>query len=144
MPAPDPALLERTDWRLLLPWPGGEPFSWLVLLGGPPGLAEALRETGVARQVETDGAGPAPAVGVLSGGPAALARGADALAPGGVLYGETGDLASARQAVEERGLEILGCAGSAGRSTPPGPCANACCGAPSLSWNGRRTAEPGS
>lgn len=108
MPAPDPALLKRTDWRLLLPWPGGEPFSSLVLLGAPPGLAEGLRETGVALQVEADGAGPAPAVAVLSGAPAALAQGVQALAPGGVLYGETGDLAAARQALGEQGLEVLG------------------------------------
>lgn len=108
MPDSDSASLERTDWRLLLPWPGGKPFSSLVLLGAPPGLADGLRETGVAARVEPDGAGPAPAVAVLSGGPAALARGVEALAPGGVLYGETDDLPAARLALEARGLEILG------------------------------------
>ena len=91
----------------------------MVLLGGPAGLGERLREIGVARRVSValPGADKADAVVLLADATCEPEAGAAALAPGGVLYLEVDRRRSGRRlltpaAVERRlrqaGLTVIG------------------------------------
>jgi hypothetical protein len=83
-----PALLQRLDWRFLLPTPPDGAFAHLVILGGPPGIAEAAAEAGIARRVSTaPSVGPtADAVAVLHGSGMPAAEAVRCLAPGGCAW----------------------------------------------------------
>lgn len=93
------ASLRRADWRFLLPCAQGV-FQHLVLLGGPPGLADLIEASGIARKVSIalHGGHSADAVAVLAGARAAIGDAADCLAPGGVLYYEIDRRSTARLA----------------------------------------------
>jgi phosphotransferase family enzyme len=84
------ANLRQADWRFLLPSPAGGLFQHLVLLGGPPGLAERLVEVGFARRVSCDipRARTADSVVVLHNAQVALKDAAGCLVSGGALYYE--------------------------------------------------------
>lgn len=88
--APSVALLRRFDGRFLLPPPVDGAFAHLVLLGGPPGLAEAVEGSGIARRVSTAlPAGPsADALAVLHGARVPPEEAARCLAPGGCAWFE--------------------------------------------------------
>lgn len=82
------ASLRRADWRFLLPAPGAGRYRHLVLLGGPPGLAELLRAEQLAERVDTVPAAGADLVVALADasiGPRELAA---CGSPGGVVYRE--------------------------------------------------------
>lgn len=85
---PAAALLRRFDGRFLLPPPPEGGFAHLVLLGGPPGLAAAIEEAGIARRVSTTlPAGPsADALAVLQGSGVPPEEAARCLAPGGCAW----------------------------------------------------------
>ena len=53
-------LLPRLDGRFLLPPAAGGAWNRLVILGGPPGLAETAREAGLAREVVAETEDPSP------------------------------------------------------------------------------------
>lgn len=82
--------LSAADWRFLIAPPAGGVFRRLVLVGGPPGLAEFLVESGVAREVvrEPSSDRSADAVVVLDGAGVSLEEAARSLAGGGALYYE--------------------------------------------------------
>lgn len=84
--------LRRSDWRFLLPAPADGAYHHLVLLGGPAGLAERLRDAGIARRVSTElpAGEPVDVVAILHGAatPGTVRRAIDALTPGGSLYCE--------------------------------------------------------
>jgi hypothetical protein len=82
------AALRRADWRFLLPIPSSGRYRHLVLLGGPPGLAELLRGEEIAERIDTgraEGADLVVALADASIGPRQLAA---CVAPGGVVYQE--------------------------------------------------------
>ena len=83
------AALRRADWRFLLPGPvDGVRYRHAVLLGGPQGLAELLRDEELADRIDTGPATGADLVVALADasiGPGELAACA---APGGVVYRE--------------------------------------------------------
>ena len=82
------AALRRADWRFLLPGPSGGRYHHLVLLGGPPGLAELLRAEQIAERIDTGPAAGADLVVALADasiGPSELAA---CVLPGGVVYRE--------------------------------------------------------
>jgi hypothetical protein len=89
-PTADPAaaLLRRLDARFLLPPPPDGAFAHLVVLGGPPGLAETVREAGIARRVSTalPPDGSADALFLLRGARETPEKAARCLAPEGVAY----------------------------------------------------------
>lgn len=58
------ANLRLADWRFLLTSPPDGGFDHLVLLGGPPGLADRVVEQGIARRVSRE-ASASPSVDVL-------------------------------------------------------------------------------
>jgi hypothetical protein len=112
-------LPHRAEWRWLLPTPPGGVFDHLILLGGPPWLAERLVECGIARRVSRQLAAPqsADALILLTGvgiHPCAAAR---CLAPGGALYCEIDRLQPGlhaasptrlRRTLNEAGLTVTG------------------------------------
>ncbi len=81
--------LRRADWRFLLPCADGV-FRHLVLLGGPPNLADHIIESGIACRVSLalPARRSADAVAIFCGAAAQLKEVADCLAPGGALYYE--------------------------------------------------------
>ncbi len=82
------AALRRADWRFLLPGPATGRYRHLVLLGGPPGLAELLRAEELAERIDTaptPGADLVVALADASIGPRELAA---CVSPGGVIYRE--------------------------------------------------------
>ncbi|HEX5761379.1 MAG TPA: aminoglycoside phosphotransferase family protein [Thermoanaerobaculia bacterium] len=87
----DGALLARLDWRFLLPPAADDRIGHLLLLGGPPGLADAAREAGIAERVSTEvpSAAAADVVALLRGTPTPLEAAARALRPGGAAYVES-------------------------------------------------------
>jgi hypothetical protein len=87
------APMREADWRFLLPAPAGGSYRNLVLLGASPGVAERLREEGIAARVHTSlpDDGSADAVVVLAGGRGerpALPLVRRAMGPEAVLYYE--------------------------------------------------------
>jgi hypothetical protein len=82
------AALRRADWRYLLPGPERGRYRQLVLLGGPPGLAELLREEQLADRIETRPAAGADLVVALADASVRPAELAACVAPGGVVYRE--------------------------------------------------------
>jgi hypothetical protein len=114
-----PAALRRADWRFLLPAPPAGSFEHLVLLGGPAGLAERLRDAGVARTISgrlPSGRG-ADAVVVLHDAAVAPAAAAAYVAVGGVFYCEVDRRRPAtlhrtparmRRALQAAGLSVVG------------------------------------
>ncbi len=105
--------LRRADWRFLLPPPPDGGFEHLVVLGGPAGLADRLREVGLARRVSCDlpRARSADAVAILHDAPIGL-RAAGCLRPGGALYYEVDrrrrDLLAATPGRVQRELRAAG------------------------------------
>jgi hypothetical protein len=81
--------LRRADWRFLLPGTSST-IQHLVLLGGPPDLADRLLEGRIAGRVSVTlpGERTADAAAVLEGAPARLREVAACLKPGGALYYE--------------------------------------------------------
>ncbi|HSF42576.1 MAG TPA: phosphotransferase [Thermoanaerobaculia bacterium] len=94
----------RLDGRFLLPPPPAGSFAHLVILGGPPGLAEAAQEAGIARQVSTalPRAGSADALFMLQGSGVAPGEAARCLAPGGCAWIEGASVP------RESGLRLTG------------------------------------
>ena len=82
--------VRRADWRFLLPMPDRQPFAHMVLLGGPPPLADHPRAPGVALEIARSmpPRRTADAVVVLHDSPIVPHRAAPALAGGGVFYAE--------------------------------------------------------
>ncbi|MFL6195568.1 MAG: phosphotransferase family protein [Thermoanaerobaculia bacterium] len=82
--------LRRLDGRFLLPWPREGRFDHLVLLGGPPGIAEVAREAGLARRVSASlpAAGSADALMALHGSGVPAQEAARCLAQGGCAWFE--------------------------------------------------------
>ena len=80
--------LRPADWRFLLPGSGDGIYQHLVLLGGPPTLAERLLRDGIARRVSRDipADGLADALVLLRDGSWALPDALRCLAPGGAFY----------------------------------------------------------
>jgi hypothetical protein len=87
---PAAALLRRFDGRFLLPPPPNGAFSHLVLLGGPPGLADAIAESGIARRVSAGlpATPSADTLAVLHGARVPPEEAARCLAPGGCAWFE--------------------------------------------------------
>ena len=83
---PDVDTLRSTDFRFLLP--SNRPFEHVVLLGGVPGLAERLVETGTAVTVSLSMAAQrsVDAVFVMGRNQPDFRDVASRLQPGGVLY----------------------------------------------------------
>jgi hypothetical protein len=88
--APAPPDLRRADWRFLLPAPTGGRFRHLVLLGGPAGLDQRLRQAEVAEHVSITlpSAASADALILLHNASINLQQAVGCLQPGGVLYQE--------------------------------------------------------
>jgi hypothetical protein len=115
-PAPLP---RRAEWRWLLPTPAGGVFDHLILLGGPPGLAERLVGCGIARCVSRELPAPqsADALILLTGAGVHPCAAAHCLAQGGALYCEIDRLqkglraaspARLRRSLNEAGLTLTG------------------------------------
>lgn len=79
--------VRRLDGRFLMPAPA-EGYSHLVVLGGPPGIAEAAREAGIARRVSdtVPAEGSADALFVLAGAGSDPEEAARCLGPGGCAW----------------------------------------------------------
>lgn len=84
------APLRAVDWRFLLPPPPEGKFRHLVLLGGPPGVAERINDLGLARMVSRDlpSERSVDAVVVLQDARVRFRDVARCLLPGGALYYE--------------------------------------------------------
>ena len=82
--------LRNADWRFLLPAPPEGVFRRMVLLDAPNGLAQCLRQIGLAEEVlcELPKTRSADAIIVLDGAQVTVADLADRLVPGGVVYVE--------------------------------------------------------
>lgn len=80
--------LRALDWRYLLPRPVNGRFAHLVLFGAAPGVAERVRELGLADRVSEGEGDGADAVVALRGGRWTAAQVAQALGGDGVLYAE--------------------------------------------------------
>src|SRR5579872_7440206 len=114
---PDPATLHSVDFRFLLPSDRRGPFEHLVLLGGPPGMAERLVETNTALAVThgTAARGHADAMVVMGHQRLDLRDVAATLQPSGVLYFQTrwvpllgrAGMPKLRRALATVGLELL-------------------------------------
>jgi hypothetical protein len=82
--------LRSADWRFLLPFPPGGRFEHLVLLGGPPWLADVVVELGIAKKVsrETATEATADALILLEDSRVDVETASACLIPGGVAYWE--------------------------------------------------------
>ena len=82
--------LRRADWRFLMPAGEDGVFRHLVVLGGPSGLAERLRDIGAAARVSSTQCpeGAADGLVILEDADVAPRDVAQSLAPDGVLYWE--------------------------------------------------------
>jgi Ser/Thr protein kinase RdoA (MazF antagonist) len=100
-------LLRRLDGRFLLPPPPDGAFAHLVILGGPPGLAEVAEAAGIARRVSAGlpPEGSADALFLLRDARVAPERAARCLASGGCAWLE---LESRRWAPRKVPLRVTG------------------------------------
>lgn len=96
--------LRRLDGRFLLPLPPEGSFAHLVILGGPPGLAEAAQEAGIVRRVSTalPQEGSADVLALLHGSGVSPGEAARCLAPGGYAWIEGASVP------RESGLRVTG------------------------------------
>ncbi|HZO96601.1 MAG TPA: hypothetical protein VFB42_04435, partial [Gaiellaceae bacterium] len=100
------------DWRFLLPAPPDGRFERLLLLGGPPAVAELAARVGLARAVTLDPSERGDAVVCLHGAPLSLEQAAARVEPGGVLYYEAlrrGVPRLSRAAASLSGLGLVPC-----------------------------------
>ena len=82
------AALRRADWRYLLPGPATGRYRHVVLLGGPPGLAELLRAEELADRIDTTPVAGADLVVALADASMGARELAACVSAGGVVYRE--------------------------------------------------------
>jgi Ser/Thr protein kinase RdoA (MazF antagonist) len=82
------AALRRADWRFLLPGAATGRYRHLVLLGGPPGLAELLRAEELAERIDTTPIAGADLVVALADASIGARELAACVSAGGVVYRE--------------------------------------------------------
>lgn len=103
------ASLKDTDWRFLVPNPGGDVYDHLVLLGGSRAMRDRILEAGLARavSVEVMVERQADALVVFGQSPACIARALPCLRPGGALYWQVDRRSKGSRTLTPRGAGQL-------------------------------------